>query len=314
MKNLKIIFFGTSDRSTPILEALKINFDLILCITKKDTKVGRQQTVKETEVKKWSKLNNIEFLEISSLKNDDLEYTIKKIEDLKPDYGVVADFGFIIPKKIINLMNGQIINIHFSLLPKYRGASPIQHAILNGDKITGITYYMLDEKMDTGDIIVQNEYIIDTDKTSGELYDILFETAAEKLPSVIKKLHSNKIKPTPQDNTKATYTFSSSHPNSTHIFKEDAKINWDRNPEKIERSIRAFNPWPIAWTTLEDIQNSNTLTEKILLRAHIDKNLKVKIFKSHLENGKIKIDELQIEGKNKIRWEEFSNGYLKQMK
>jgi methionyl-tRNA formyltransferase len=314
MKKLKVIFFGTSDRSTPILEALKINFDLVLCITKKDKKVGRKHVLKETEVKKWAKLNNTDFIGINSLKNEDLELVIKKIEELKPDYGVVADFGFIIPKKVIDLMNGQIINVHFSLLPKYRGASPVQHAILNGDKITGITYYLLDEKMDTGNIIHQIEYIIDTEATSGQIYEILFKIASEKLPDVIKKLHSNELKPIPQDNNKATYTFSPSHPKSTYIFKEDARIDWNQNPNKIERAIRAYNPWPIAWTTLQDMENSNTLSEKIPLKDHVDRNLKIKIYNSHVEDGKLKVGELQVEGKNKLKWDEFRNGYVKRMK
>jgi len=313
MKNLKVIFFGTSDRSTPILESLKSNFNLLLCITKKDTKIGRKQTTKETEVKRWSKENNIPFLEINSLRNNDLEEVIKKIEELKPDYGIVADFGFIIPKKIIDAMNGQIINVHFSLLPKYRGASPVQFAILNGDDSTGITYYLLDENIDTGDIISQIEYKIDTKITSGELYDILFQIAAGNLPEILKNYSKGNLNPEKQDQNKATYTFSPTNPKHTFIFKEDASINWNESPEKIEREIRAYNPWPIAWSSLGNLENATILNQNISLKDHINKELKVKIYKSHIENGNLKIDELQVEGKNKLSWKDFSNGYVKKV-
>ncbi|MBW6441827.1 methionyl-tRNA formyltransferase [Patescibacteria group bacterium] len=313
MKNIKVIFFGTSDRSTPILESLKSNFNLVLCITKKDTKIGRKQISKETEVKRWAKENNIPFLEIDSLKNDNLEQVINKIGEIKPDYGIVADFGFIIPKTIIDSLNDQIINIHFSLLPKYRGASPVQFSILNGDDITGITYYLLDENMDTGNIISQIEYKIDTRISSGELYDILFTIAAENLPDILKKYSENEITPQKQDEFKATYTFSQTNPKHTYIFKEDALINWDEKPEKIERMVRAFNPWPIAWSYLKDLENANCLAEKIILKGHVDKDLKIKIFKSHIENEKLQIDEIQVEGKNKMSWDDFRNGYLEKI-
>ena len=311
MKSIKVIFFGTSDRSVPILESIKNNFDLILCITKKDTKVGRKQVVRETQVKKWAKEESVPFLEISSLKNEDLELVSKKIDELKPDYGVVADFGYIIPKKIIDLLKNKIINVHFSLLPKYRGASPVQFAILNGDKTTGVTYYILDEKMDTGDIISQIEYKIDSNITSGELYEKLFQISAEKLPNVIEKFNSGNLNVTKQDDKKVTYTFSISHPKNTYVFKEDARIDWDLTAKKIERMVRAYNPWPIAWTTLGDLEKAKVLSENIFLKELTNKNLKVKIFRTHLEDNKLKIDELQIEGKNKISWDEFRNGYLK---
>ena len=186
MKTTKVIFFGTSDRSLPILESLKDNFNLCLCVTKQNSKIGRKQIEKETEVKSWSKKNNIDFIEIGSLKSQDLENVINKLEEISPDYVVVADFSFIIPKKIIDTVKCTIIKVHFSLLPKYLIASPVQFAILNGDEVTGITYYLLDEGMDTGKIISQIEYKLDTKYTSGELYQILFNLAAENLPQVIK--------------------------------------------------------------------------------------------------------------------------------
>ncbi len=310
-KTTKIIFFSTSDRSLPILESVKDNFNLIFCVTKKNSKIGRYQIEKETEVKRWCKKNKVDFIEVSCLKGEDLEYLSQRIKKADPDYGIVADFGFIIPQQVIESIKGGIINVHFSLLPKYRGASPVQNAILNGDKKTGVTFYLLDKNMDTGDIITQIEYKIDSKYISDELYKILFQISAEKLPEIIKKYSEGKIIPIKQDENLATYTISKTNPKSTLISREDALIDWNENPEKIERAIRAFYPWPIAWTYLRDMEKAEIFPEKVELKDHINKNLRVKIFKSHLDDGKLKIDEIQVEGKNKMNWESFKNGYLK---
>ena len=309
-KSTKIIFFGTSDRSLPILESLKSNFDLALCVTKKNTLFGREQVEKETEVKKWATANNVDTLLVDSLKDNNLELLIEKITALKPDYGIVADFSFMIPKKVIDAFNGNLINIHFSLLPKYRGASPVQYAILNGDEKTGITFYILSEKMDDGDIIYQIEYKIDSKYTSGELYDILFKISAQELPNVIKRYSSGELFPYKQPESEETYTISKSHPKHTFIFKEDALINWNTSPEIIERSIRAYHPWPIAWSYLGELEKSTCLSEKIIIKNHINKNLKIKIYKSTILDKKLQIEEIQVEGKNKTDWISFKNGYV----
>jgi len=310
VKTIKIIFFSTSDRSLPILDAVVKNFDLAFCVTKKNSKIGRKQIEKETGVKTWAKKNNINYIEIDSLKDDDLEKVLKEINKVKPDLGVVADFSFIIPKKVIETFNNKIINVHFSLLPKYRGASPVQHAILNGDEITGVTFYILDEKMDTGDIIGQIEYRMTYKETSGELYDTLFEIASKKLPEIIQKLILGKITPLPQDEKNATYTFSKTNPKHTFVFKEDALIDWDKNNKEIERMIRAYNPWPTAWTYMGDLEKAKCFGREIKLKKYVNKDLKIKIFRANLKKDELHIEEIQVEGKNKITWEEFENGYL----
>ncbi len=146
---MKIAFFGTSDKSTPIVEGLHNNFDLALCMTKTDTKIGRKQKVRETAVKVWAKEHGINYLCIESIKESE-SAVAKELKKHKIELGVVADFSFIIPKSIINTPKYGLINVHFSLLPKLRGASPLQHAILQGLRETGVTYYLVDEEMDTG--------------------------------------------------------------------------------------------------------------------------------------------------------------------
>ncbi len=307
---MKVAFFGTSDRSIPILESLKSHFDIVLCVTKNDVVVGRKQDKKEAGVKRWAKENDINFIEVDSLKDKDLEKVLNEIKKVTPDYGVVADFSFIIPKEIINLFDIRLINIHFSLLPKYRGASPVQFAILNGDKTIGVTFHILDEKMDNGAILFQSGYTTHGSETSGDLYDELFKVAADKLPEVLEKYYQGQIKPITQDKEQASFTYSKNHPRSTFIYKEDALIDWGKKPEEIERMIRAFNPWPIAWTYLKDLEKSKNLTTKIKLKKSINKGLKIKIYKSLIEDGKIQIDQIQLEGKNKMSWKDFENGYL----
>jgi methionyl-tRNA formyltransferase len=314
-KNLKIIFFGTSDRSIPILKSLKKNFNLCLCMTKADTIVGRDQRKRETAVKKWSKRNNIKLTEIKTLKDKDLEKIVKQIERVKPDLGVVTDFSFIIPSEIINLFGTKLINIHFSLLPRYRGASPVQFSILNGDEMTGITFYIVDERLDSGDIISQIGYKMCGKETSGELYDTLFKVAADKLPDILEKYSQSQITPLPQNKDLATYTFSKTRPRSTFIYKEDAQINWNYKPVEIERMIRAYNPWPIAWSYLKDLEKARYLVDnKISMKKTVNKDLKVKIYGSEIVDGKLSIRELQIEGKNKMGWDDFKNGYLASVK
>ncbi|MFC1621831.1 methionyl-tRNA formyltransferase [Patescibacteria group bacterium] len=274
---MKIAFFGTSDRSQPILKSLNNNFDLEFCITKKGS-----------GVEAWCKENKIKI-------------TQKVTPDI--DLGVVADYSQIISGDVINTPKYKIINIHFSLLPELRGASPIQHAILQGLNGTGVSYFVMSEKMDTGDIIYQFEHPLDGTETSGELYEILFEKAANHLPQVISDYTSGKLIPQPQDHSKATYCYSKTHPKSTLIHKDDALIDWKDSAKYIERQVRAFDPWPIAWAYLKDLP--------VALKDHINPDLKVKIHKVEVKNGKLEIKELQVEGKNIIDWESFENGYTK---
>lgn len=303
-KDLKVAFFGTSDKSDPILEVLKENFDLRLCITKADTLVGRHQSVRETGVKIWADQNDIPFVEIKSLKNDDMQRVLEALELYSVDVGVAADFNFIIPEAIFTKPKLGIINIHFSLLPKYRGASPVQHAILNGDELTGVTLQLIDSGMDTGDVIAQFEYKMNGTETTNVLYETLFLQAANALPKVLNDYVNNVVTPEPQNNEDATYCYSSTNQKSTYIYKDDAKINWETmSIDQIERMIRAYYPWPIAWTTLKDMEAAK------IIKLRNDWDLRVKIYRANVIDGKLNILEIQVEGKNKMSWGEFVNGY-----
>lgn len=310
---LKVAFFGTSNRSIKILEALNNNFDLQLCITKEDVKVGRKQELKETQVKAWAKQNKVNFVTISDLKSINKEKVIQELMSNKIDLGIVADFSFMIPQKIIDTPKYGLINIHFSLLPKYRGASPVQFSILNADDITGVTYYLMDKGMDTGKIIYQFEHKMTKKETSGQLYKVLFEKAAQELPNTINKYVKGNLIPYEQEEINATYTKSKTNSKHTFIYKEDAKINWNLNAEQIEASIRAFDPWPISWTSLKELADALNLQLKDKFK---NSTLKVKIYDASVQGSadpktNLKINKLQVEGKKVFNWTDFENGYLK---
>ncbi len=182
--------------------------------------------------------------------------------------------------------------------------------MLNGDENTGITFQLVNRRMDAGAILYQIGYKVTYKETSGELYETLFKIAADKLPQILEDYISGKLNPLPQDEEKATYTYSKNHPTHTFIYKEDAQINWKDNNEIIERQVRAFNPWPISWTYTKDLENNGNLTQKIKLKGHVDKNLKVKVYETELIEGKIDIKTIQLEGKTKMGWKEFENGYV----
>jgi len=280
-------------------------------VTKTDTKVGRHQELKECGVKKWAKLNKVYFIEIAGFKGEEIDEIAKEIEEQKIEMAVVCDFAFIIPYKLVETLSGKLINVHFSLLPKYRGASPVQFSILNGDKTTGITFHLVGRGMDDGDIIKQYEYTVPSNITSGQLYDELFRFAGEKLTQTLNDLSSGLIKPILQDISKATYTYLPAHPKSTYIYKEDARIDWSKSPEIIEREIRAFNPWPISWGRIgELVDNPSLLQNGLKLRPGMDSSLIMRIHSAHLDNSKLVIDGIQVEGRKKTDWETFQNGYL----
>lgn len=301
-------FFGTSDRSTPILDALHKDGNLKACITKEDTKVGRDQTFKETEVKRWAKSNCIPFFCLSDIKKQTPEL-IAFLHEYNAHIGIVADFSFLIPDGIIKSLPKGIINIHFSLLPKYRGASPIQHAILNGELETGITYYLMDQRMDTGDILVKSPYKIEGKSTAQQLNHILFAKASKEICHVVDLYSRGSIVPQGQDHKSATYCYSRANPKSTLVDKRDALIDWNCPADYIERMIRAFIPWPTAYTTLGKLENNDKICTKIHLKPSTNRDLQVKILEAELDGKKLCIKKIQLEGKRETDWKSFLNGY-----
>lgn len=302
---IKVAFFGTSNKSLPILENLSRNLDLLLCVTKSDRVSGRKQISTPTVVKTWAQTHNVKVLEINRLDEESTETIISSLKDLNIECVIVADFSFIIPKAIISTPPFGLINIHFSELPKYRGASPVQHTILNGDKTTAVTFMLMSEGMDEGDILTQFPVEVPEEIDTGQLYDSLFNLAGEKTAQVVSDYVNGYLKPQPQEESKVTYCFSKSHPKSTLIYKEDARLNWSDSPLSLYRQIRAYNPWPVAWTTLGELK-----TQGFSLKDLEKKDLKLKIYTAKLTDTELLPLIVQPENGKKITFEELLNGYF----
>lgn len=325
----KLIFFGSSSFGLPTLESLlKNNYEISLVITLPDEPAGRHRQLQPTSVKIFCQKNNLSFIQPEKLKSQEI---IKEIRDLKSNFAVVASYGKIIPKEILNIFPLGCLNLHPSLLPKYRGPSPIQTAILNGDKETGVTIIKLDEQMDHGPIIKNHQVPITNNQTYLSLHNLLSEEAAKLLIEILPNYLARKLMLTPQDDSEATYT--------KILTKEDGRIDWSKDAKEIERQIRAFYPWPGSFTEIK-LKNRKELRCKIL-SARVAEEItvveglasandsqpaesepsatNVTIGKFQQKNGQIFvrcgegsliIEQIQPEGKKIMSADEFVNGYL----
>jgi len=303
----KIIFMGTPEFGAVILEGLvKGGYPPVLIITAPDKPVGRKQIITPPPVKISAQKYNIPILQPEIFANFKPQIT-----NYKPDLIIVAAFGQILPKEILEIPKCGCLNIHPSLLPKWRGASPIQYAILNGDKETGVTIILMTEKVDGGDIISSSKLQITNPKiTYPELSEELANLGTKLLLETIPKWLKNEIKSNPQNNLEATYTKT--------LKKEDGKIDWKKPATHIERQIRAFYPWPGSFCSLDEKQIK-------ILKANVLEQTKNGPFgtpgktflapndKIAVQAGKdfLTIEKLQLEGKTPISSEEFLRGNLK---
>lgn len=301
INNYRIIFIGTPDFAVPSLNKLiESNYNIIAVITQPDKKIGRKQEVVFSPIKKVALKNNIPLLQPHKIKN-----IIEKIKELNPDIIITTAYGQIIPKSILEIPKFGCINIHGSLLPKYRGASPVHCAILEGEKETGITIMAMNEKMDEGDIISKSKINIKEKDTTETLHDQLSTLGANLLLETLPKIFSKKVKYTPQEHSKATYT--------KILKKEDGKIDWNKPAEVIERKIKAFYPWPSTYANLKSkrlkinkakiFKINNTLKPGTIFETE-NKNLALKC----KENALI-LEKVQLEGKKETTGQEFLRGH-----
>jgi len=239
-KTIKIIFFGTSEFAIPALEALiKEGYEIVAVITNPDEPKGRKKILSPPPLKITAQKLNLNVLQFPTLKIENLKLKIPNA-----DVGIVAAYGKIIPAEIINLFPFGILNIHPSLLPKYRGPTPIQTTILNGEKETGVTIIKIDEEVDHGNIISNSQFLVSNEDTYKTLESRLAKLGAELLIKILPDYLAGKIAPQPQDHSQATFT--------RKFTREDAKIDWSKTAEEIDRQIRALNPEPGTWTSWGD--------------------------------------------------------------
>ncbi|OGC08334.1 methionyl-tRNA formyltransferase [candidate division WOR-1 bacterium RIFOXYD2_FULL_36_8] len=299
---MKIIFFGTPSPAAVCLKMLlNIQEEVVYVISQPDRKKGRGQTISSAPVKEVAIQNDIPVETPGKIQD---KLFIEKIKYLKPDLIIVVAYGKILPKEILEIPKHGAINLHASLLPKYRGAAPIQYALLNGEKETGITIMQLDEGLDTGEIILQETLEIKLEDTSETLSNKLFARGGLLLLTAIKQIENNTTKKRAQDNSKATYT--------KLITKEMGKIDWNKQAEEINNQIRALTPWPSAYTFI-DGKMLKVFKAEIVAISEIKKPGEIIKSKDKLivACGKdaLLIKELQIEGKHKMFTEDFLKGY-----
>ena len=238
---MKIVFMGTPDFAVESLEALDAaGHEIALVISQEDKAKGRKAIVEKTPVKQAAERLGLPVQSVHRLRTD--EDCIRRIREIAPDFIVVAAFGQILPKEVLDIPRFGAINIHASLLPKYRGASPIQQAVLDGEEESGITTMLMAEGLDTGDILLQEKLPLDRKETADSLFQKLAELSRTCIVKTLEGFSKGEIHPVAQENEKASLT--------GIIKKRDGFINWNREASYIERMVRAYTPWPNAVSIL----------------------------------------------------------------
>jgi len=243
-KALKIIFMGTPDFARPVLQnLLQSPHQIIAVYTQPPRPAGRGYGVKKSPVHELADENHIPVFTPVNFKD---EKDVLEFNDLQADVAVVAAYGLLLPQRILNAPRFGCINVHVSLLPRWRGASPVQHALLAGDHESGVTIIQMDKEMDAGPILLQQSLPILEDATGTQLYGVLFEMGGAMIPQVLDSLMKGQLKSTPQPEVGITF--------APKIRKEDAFLDWSKPAIQLERQVRAFNAWPGAVFIWEDKQ------------------------------------------------------------
>jgi methionyl-tRNA formyltransferase len=297
---MKIIFMGTPDFAIPSLKILlEGKHDVIAVVTGEDKERGRGQKMSFTSVKEFTLKYALPILQPEKLKNPDF---INSLKEFSADLFVVVAFR-ILPNEVFTIPPKGSFNLHASILPKYRGAAPIQWALINGEKETGVTTFALEKKVDTGNIILQEKIIIDDEDNFETLHDKLSELGAKAVLQTVDLIESGKYELKSQDNSLATP--------APKITKEIAKISWDKSAGEIHNLIRGLSPFPAAYF----IHKGKIIK---IYKSKVDKSIQlqpgeIKLTKEKLyigcKSGSLEILELQQEGRKKLSTEEFLRGF-----
>ena len=298
---------GTPDFAATILEGLiNSGHDIIGVVTQPDKKKGRGQEISCSPVKELAARHGLTIYQPVKVKEQDF---LDLMRELKPDAIIVAAFGQILPKALLDIPEYGCINVHASLLPKYRGAAPIQYAILDGEKETGVSIMYMDDGIDTGDIILQERLVIEPDETGGSLFDKMAALGARVLLVAMEQIEKGTATRTKQDHEQASYV--------KMMTKEMGHVDFSLPAVKIERMIRGLNPWPSAYTFLdgktlklwkaevEEADNADTDSRKPGEIVEIRKDGLV----VNTGEGRLVIKELQLEGKKRMTADAFLRGY-----
>ncbi|MEG9328794.1 methionyl-tRNA formyltransferase [Salinimicrobium catena] len=306
MRKLRIVFMGTPDFAVHTLKTIvEASYEVVGVITAPDKPAGRGRKIHESAVKKYASEQGLKVLQPTNLKD---EQFLEELKSLKANLQVVVAFRML-PEAVWKMPEYGTFNLHASLLPQYRGAAPINWAVMNGETETGVSTFFIDEKIDTGEMIMQEKVAVDPAENAGSLHDKLMTTGADLVIKTLKALEEGPVKTTSQ---KEAGELKTAH----KLTRENTKIDWEQEPEKIYNFIRGLSPFPTAWTTLVNGQNEQMMKIYAAEKenaAHdlepgklVQENKEVKIA---VKGGYIILTEVQLPGKRKMAIKELLNGY-----
>ena len=299
---MNLIFMGTPDFAVGTLEALiGAGHDVKLVVTQPDKPKGRGKTVQFPPVKECAVAHGIEVYQPKKIREPEC---VEYLRQYDADLIVVAAFGQILPKEILDMPKYGCINVHASLLPKYRGAAPIQWAVINGDKVSGVTIMRMDVGLDTGDMIAKKEVVLDEKETGGSLFDKLSDVGAQLCVRVIPEIEAGTAVYTKQEEAQATHT--------TMIKKQLGDIDWTKTAKEIECLIRGLNPWPSAYTRLNGktlkIWDADVVETESGKKAGTVVEAQADRFLVQTGAGCLALREVQLEGKKRMAADAFLRG------
>ena len=299
----RIVFFGTPAFAIPALKNLLQGPDeVVAVVTQPDREKGRGRKVIPSPVKELALQHGLTLFQPEKVREEAFQ---EKIKSLHPDLFVVVAYGQILQKSLLKIPKHGAVNIHASLLPKYRGAAPIPWAILKGERLTGVTTMMMDEGVDTGDILLQTEIPIGDEETSETLQDRLALLGAQLLLEIVRGMKAGNIHPIQQDHSKATY--------APPLKKEDGQIDWSKEAKEIDRQVRALNPWPGAFTEwngqLLKIYKGEVREETSERKAGIVSWVGSDFIEVGTGKDSFLIKEVQLEGKRRMSVRDFLAGH-----
>ena len=296
---MRIVFIGTGEIGVPTLRAIqKSEHDLVAVVTQPDKPVGREQKITAPPIKAALIGSKMSILQPAKIKD---QQSIEEIRAFAPDVIVVFAYGQILPRAVLEIPKIACLNLHVSLLPRWRGAAPIQAAIAAGDNETGMTVMYMDEGLDTGDILLQRKIDILPTDTGSSLHDRLSEIAPDALLESLRLLESGNTPRIPQDKVLATY--------APKLNRESGRINWNEAADAIERKIRAYNPWPGAFSELENLKLKVFAASIVDLRGKPGEILrKERELVIAASDRALSLTEVQLEGKRRMSAAEFLRG------
>jgi methionyl-tRNA formyltransferase len=309
IRNLKIVFMGTPEFAVASLDALvNAGYNIVAVVTAPDKPAGRGMQLAESAVKKYAVEKELKILQPEKLKNPQF---INELKSLQADVQVVVAFRML-PEVVWKMPPLGTINVHASLLPQYRGAAPINWAIINGEKETGITTFKLQHEIDTGNLLLQEKVSIDENETAGELHDKLKTLGAKLIIRTMQQIEDGSIKEQSQQSTVNSQR-STALKHAPKIFTETCKIDWNKNAEDIYNLIRGLSPYPCAFTYLHNKMLKIYFGKKEICNHHLAngdfESDNKKYLKFACANGFIHCTDIQLQGKKRMPVEDFLRGY-----